>query len=235
MVGIITSLLSRPSHGTENGMKVVKTLLSCPISGSQKGLIQQLSRAVSIYSCMEKPNTSSFLLTSLCWSHVMCQGVQQSYPIQQRAAQTCTEQLAAITWHSLQLLLPNNNLCASLALCRRSFTAACTHCPPWLAQKRLPGCQGKLLRCGTGSEPGGNLSKMPAELICLFLCTLSAPSLSGKWLKDLHWPRQETQRQWVSKKVFCPFVQDASAALKSNEYKVRRSWILILFLKWISE
>ncbi|XP_071300799.1 interleukin-20 receptor subunit beta [Agelaius tricolor] len=62
---------------------------------------------------------------------------------------------------------------------RRSFTAASTHCPPWLAQKRLPGCQGKLLRRGTGSEPGGNLSKMPPELICLFLCTLSAPNLSG--------------------------------------------------------
>uniref|UniRef100_A0A8C0ZBH5 Interleukin-20 receptor subunit beta-like n=1 Tax=Cyanistes caeruleus TaxID=156563 RepID=A0A8C0ZBH5_CYACU len=54
-----------------------------------------------------------------------------------------------------------------------------TGCPPWLAQKRLPGWEGKMLGCAKGCERGENLSKMPPELTCFLLCALSAPNLSG--------------------------------------------------------
>ncbi|XP_068886481.1 interleukin-20 receptor subunit beta [Aphelocoma coerulescens] len=44
---------------------------------------------------------------------------------------------------------------------------------------RLPGWEPGDLRCVTGCECGKSLSKMPPKLICLFLCALSAPKLSG--------------------------------------------------------
>ncbi|XP_077643070.1 interleukin-20 receptor subunit beta-like [Lonchura striata] len=95
------------------------------------------------------------------------------FPAQHSANRATRRVLLEIKWRTRV---------SSISQRRQSFVQGCRaapRCPPWLAQKSLPSCQGKLLRCGTGCEPGQNLSTMPPELLCFFLCALSAPNLVG--------------------------------------------------------
>lgn len=136
----------------------------------------RLSRGVSIYSCMEKPNIPSLPLS---WplSCVTSQGGRQSCPIQQRAAQTCTELLAAITW-ALPAAAPSQTIFVPLWHSRQA--AGASLCPGVSTLPTMAGSEKEPWLGGETPPMSHRVGKMSPELICFFLCALSAPNLSGK-------------------------------------------------------
>lgn len=138
-------------------------------------------------------------------------------------AQTCKEMLAADYPSTPCNYALTNNVAASLASARtgRGVVFAVFPCSMRLAPIMAGSDRAPCLGHGISELCNGEwmwgkvttVSKMSLKLVCFFLCALTAPDRTGKWLKYLQLICPMTKGLWETLSL-TPWVQHTSVKLK---------------------